>query len=124
MAFSIWLLSVTFSSMRSTWSLYFSATSFKLSFPKAVAATRSPLPNATSVIFRPSPLELPVINHTFFIFLCLLIVLQIYWRYRPTALLKSSIYFVIQLKEKFNGWLLALIKQKMVYKKLVGKITE
>jgi hypothetical protein len=46
----------------------------------------------------------------FFIFLCLLIVLQIYWRYRPPALLKSSIDFVIQLKEKFNGWPLALIK--------------
>jgi len=51
-----------------------------------------------------------------------LIVLQIYWRYGPPALLKSSIDFVIQLKEKFNGWLLALIKQKMVYKKLVGKL--
>jgi len=46
-----------------------------------------------------------------------LIVLQIYWRYRPPALLKSSIDFVIQLKEKFNGWLLTLIKQKMVYEK-------
>ena len=80
--------------------MYFSATSFKSSFPKAVAATRSPLPNAISVIFRPSPLELPVMNHTFFIFLCLLSVLQIYWRYRPPALLKSSIDFVIQLKNK------------------------
>jgi hypothetical protein len=46
-------------------------------------------------------------------FLCLLSVLQIYWRCRPPALLKSSIDFVIQLKEKFNGWFLALIKQKM-----------
>jgi len=29
-----------------------------------------------------------------------LIVLQIYWRYRPPVLLKSSIDFVVQLKEK------------------------
>jgi hypothetical protein len=34
-----------------------------------------------------------------------LIVLQIYWRYRPPALLKSSIDFVIQLKGKCNGGL-------------------
>jgi len=53
------------------------------------------------------------------LFVCLLIVIQIYRRYRPPALLKSSINFVIWLKEKFNGWLPALIKQKMVYKKLV-----
>jgi hypothetical protein len=57
---------------------------------------------------RPSPLELPVINHTFFILLCLLIRLQIYWRDSPPALLESSIDFVIQLKEKFNGWMLPL----------------
>jgi hypothetical protein len=36
-------------------------------------------------------------------FLRLLIVLQIYRRHRPPALLKSSIEFVIQLKEKLNA---------------------
>jgi len=50
------------------------------------------------------------------LFVYLLIVIQIYRRYRPPALLDSSINFVIQLKWKFNGWLIAPIKQKMVYK--------
>ena len=48
-----------------------------------------------------------------------LIVLQIYWRYRRPALLKSSINFVIQLKQKFNKGLLTRIKQQAVYKKPV-----